>query len=455
MKSITANQIQAIAKLTLKENLRSKVFWILLLTGVAFNSIAILLPVVGDSADKLEFVESMCLKSITFFGMLTGAILSSTSIPKDIEDKSIFSIITKPVKRLNLFLGKVLGFIYIVGLTILFLGCFSVVVIRSTASGHTAKHTLSRNGNNIESSGKIAVVSENDGSSLLIARKPTENVNLSFRGVNETSNEEVKWIEGDKATAILTITLNNKMRDKDIEVELNYYIEGDETSIPLKVTAMNSALQHKETRTVVAYIDKKLTLSFDRQLTGESDQLIIEFEPLNEGHFIGLKNKNIKVFYDSAIFEYNFIKAITIILFQVILIIFIGVTGSTFLITPAVSISFVMFMFFCGYMVDYLKDFESALSFQGVHTHHGHEHEMETVATAPGILLTFLDLALKHIFDFITFTFPNLNKFNVESFIIDRIDIPLKRVASLFCYSLIYLISFAGISSVIVRKKEI
>ena len=62
------NQITAIAWLTLKENLRSRVFLILLGTGVAVTSISIFFPVIGGIKEKLLLVESICLKSITFFG---------------------------------------------------------------------------------------------------------------------------------------------------------------------------------------------------------------------------------------------------------------------------------------------------------------------------------------------------------------------------------------------------
>ena len=38
--------------------------------------------------------------------MIIAAVLAATSIPKDIEDKSIYSVITKPVCRISLILGR-------------------------------------------------------------------------------------------------------------------------------------------------------------------------------------------------------------------------------------------------------------------------------------------------------------------------------------------------------------
>lgn len=402
---------------------------------MALNSISILLPVVGETADRVKFVESMSLRAIALFGMLTGAILSSTALPKDIEDQSILSIITKPVNRINLLFGKALGFIYIVGITTILLSCFSILFIRLTASDYSSKEV---------------------GTSLLTARREAVDLNFSIEGEHKKSPGGIEWVEGGKGSAVWTIFLGGKQQGKDLEVELEYYIEGDEKFVTLQADVFNPATEDRVSRVVNAGIGNKLSLQFDRKMSSVGDKLIFELTPENSGEFIGIVNSKVKFFFGSVNFEYNFAKAITIILFQIVLIIFIGVTGSTFLITPSVSISFVLFILFCGYMVEYISDFESVLDFQGVHDHgHGHEHEQESFVGESGILLTFLDLALKHIFNILTFAVPDLNKFDTELFITNRIDIPLKKVGSLFCYSFVYILSFTAISAAIIRRKEI
>lgn len=452
-------QITAIAKLTLRENLRSKVFWVLLLSGIAVNSTAVLLPVVGDATDQITFLESMSLRSIAFFGMLIGAILSATSIPKDIDEKSIFSIITKPVSRLNMVFGKVLGFIYITGITTVVLGCFSIAFIRTAAYNFSTKEAAIQTTEDNKNE-KITIVSGGGTSyHILSARKQVKKVDFEVIEEYRKSGAGLWWLQGGKGTAIWTIPLKKYLQNKDIEIEMEPNIEADKTATPIEIKISNPALQYEERRSINAELGKKLTLRLSNKIIKNGDQLIIELSVKRPEDFVSIMNNKVKVFYDSVNFEYNFIKAILIILFQIILIIFIGVTGSTFLITPAVSITFVMFMFFSGYMVDYLKDFESVINFGGVHDHSHHLHELtnekESVSEPPKAMLNFLDVVLKYMFAFLTYAIPNLDNFNIESFITNRIDIPIKKVASLFYYSFAYIVSFALISSIIIKKKEI
>lgn len=456
MKIIANSQVSAISWLTLKENLRGKVFLILIFTGLTFISISLLFPVVGSEGDNVKLIESMCLRIITFFGMMIGALLSSTSIPKDIEDKSIYSILTKPVNKLNIVLGKILGIIYVIGVTVILLSCFSLGLIRYAAYKYLPDKSLTQYSANNEIDRNIKVVSGDEKSTILTARKQANSVKFQINGESVQTAGGINWIEGDKGTAVWDISdLKKNKLGKEINIEMFFHIEGENSSIPVGAVIINPVTQIKVTSELVAQIEKKLNIKFDSQLINKSSRFILELSPKNRGSYLGVKQEDVKIFYDSVNYEYNFLKAVTIIFFQIVLIIFMGVACSTFLITPAVSISLVLFILFCGYMIDYLKDFESVIDFGGFHGHdYGHDHGLH-LDMEPGIFFNILNNTLKYIFSFLTFVIPNLNKFDTESFILNRMDIPFQKICSLFGYTLIYLLSCIGVSALIVRRREI
>ncbi|MGR3319916.1 MAG: ABC transporter permease [Candidatus Anammoxibacter sp.] len=450
------NQISAIAWLTLKENIRSKVFLILLFTGTAVTTVSILFPVIGGVEEKVMLVESMCLKSITFFGMIIAAILSAASIPKDVEDKSIYSIITKPVSRLNLVLGKILGFVYIIGMTTAFLGCFSVLLIRNTASKGLQTDNITEDfGDNNNVNEAIKVFSQVDTDSMFKARKQMSLVEFSINGEYNVTPGGTKWIEGGKGTAVWTISgLNEINKGKYLEFEIDPNIDGADTFIPLEVNFINPETDVKETRLIDAMIGEKLILQIDSRFVKGSDLLLMGISPMNPGHYFGAKKESVKMFYNYNRFEYNFLKAITIIFLQIVLIIFIGVTASTFFKTPAVSIFFILFIFLCGFMVDYLKDFGTVINISDLHDHN-HDHELAVVGQVPSMFITFLNSVFRNMFSLLTLVIPNFNKFNMESFILNRIDIPIRNMFTLFGYAAIYCMLCVGISIAAVRTREI
>ena len=459
----TINQVLAVAWLTLKENLRSKVFFTLLLTGIAVTCISILFPVVGGIEEKVKLVESLCLKSITFFGMLIAAILSAISIPKDAEDKSIYSIITKPINRSNLVLGKILGFVYVIGITIALLGCFSIILIRSSI--HTDKDLPSTNNkadieNNDRSKNKnVSYTYKVTHDSILKSRKQhTSLIGLSIDGEHQETPGGTKWVEGKKGTAVWTISgLEKRDMGKHLEIEVDLKIEGDDSFIPLNISVSNPFTDEKDTIFVDAHVEKKLVLLVSKQIVQGGDQLVLEITPENKGHFFGANTNKIKIFYNYSLFEYNFAKAVIIIFFQIVLIIFIGVTGSTFLKTPAVSIFFILFVFLCGFLVEYLKDFETVINIGDFnsHGHELHDHESHEEEKEHTIFFTFLNNVLKNVFRILTYLIPNFSKFNMEQFILNRIDIPLGNFFSLFGYASIYFAACACLSAIIVKRRDI
>lgn len=118
--------IWAVATNTIKQALRMKiavVFMILLL---------VLLPVLGMSTTgdetlkgRLQTFVSYGLSLTSFLLCLLTIIISIYSVTSDIEQRQIYTVITKPIRRFQVLLGKLLGVLL---LDIALLGLFSTII---------------------------------------------------------------------------------------------------------------------------------------------------------------------------------------------------------------------------------------------------------------------------------------------------------------------------------------
>src|SRR6185295_12223874 len=101
-------RVAAIALNTFRESLRARI--LLGLMGVAF-AVSLYSIVVGSyslrSAPRV--VSDLGWASISVFGILTAIVISSTSLYRELEQKTLFPILARPIHRAEYLVGKYLG----------------------------------------------------------------------------------------------------------------------------------------------------------------------------------------------------------------------------------------------------------------------------------------------------------------------------------------------------------
>lgn len=119
-------KIVSIALNTIREAIRNRILYLLLVFAILMitSSRIVSLLTVGD---ELKIIKDLGLVSITFFGILMAVFIGIGLVSKEIEKRTIYNIISKPVQRHQFLLGKFLGllltiFINIAIMTIVFLG---------------------------------------------------------------------------------------------------------------------------------------------------------------------------------------------------------------------------------------------------------------------------------------------------------------------------------------------
>jgi ABC-type transport system involved in multi-copper enzyme maturation permease subunit len=101
-------KVIAIAQNTFREALRDKALYVLVVFSVVLvGSTRVISPLALGEGVKIT--KDVGLSAISFFGMLAIIVMGAGLVHKEIDRKTIFMILSKPVSRPQFILGKFLG----------------------------------------------------------------------------------------------------------------------------------------------------------------------------------------------------------------------------------------------------------------------------------------------------------------------------------------------------------
>jgi len=127
--------VWAIAKLTIREAIRNKILYLLLGFAVLLISFSWIIGklTVGD---ELKIMKDLCISSIHIFGVLITIFIGITLIFKEMEKRTIYLVISKPIHRYQFLFGKFLGLaVTLLGvLVVLVAGFYAVIALRGEPS---------------------------------------------------------------------------------------------------------------------------------------------------------------------------------------------------------------------------------------------------------------------------------------------------------------------------------
>ena len=100
--------ILVIAKTTLGEALRKKILNIFLLAALGMIAFSVSFAFFS-AREELTIIKSMGLGVIAITGMFIAVVLGINLVPAEIEKRTVYTILSKPVRRYEFLLGKFLG----------------------------------------------------------------------------------------------------------------------------------------------------------------------------------------------------------------------------------------------------------------------------------------------------------------------------------------------------------
>jgi hypothetical protein len=130
--------IWAIAKLSFKEAVRSQLLWVFLIIFLPF-----LFPaqwfVSIKPADELRTTVSLIGAVMTILVLFPAVLLAAFGIPNDIKNLNIFTVVSKPVERFEIVLGRFVGYVSLMTLVLVALTGVSLVLITNSSISEKAQ----------------------------------------------------------------------------------------------------------------------------------------------------------------------------------------------------------------------------------------------------------------------------------------------------------------------------
>lgn len=122
-----------IALSTVTQLVRMKTLYFLLAFAViivAFGNFSL----GGTPAKELSTIKKAAFGAMDTFAWLFAIVSTALLIPRDVEDRTLYTILSKPVRRIEYLVGKLCGVLVVIGasLALMFIVCSAVIIARES-----------------------------------------------------------------------------------------------------------------------------------------------------------------------------------------------------------------------------------------------------------------------------------------------------------------------------------
>jgi len=118
----------AVAQNTFREAVRDKVLYVLLFFAavVIFGSKALGWISIGQD---IKIMKDVCLAAVLLFGVLIAIFVGTSLVYKEIDKRTLYTILSKPIPRYQFILGKYLGLTALLGLVTVSMAVVSLAYV--------------------------------------------------------------------------------------------------------------------------------------------------------------------------------------------------------------------------------------------------------------------------------------------------------------------------------------
>lgn len=104
-----------IAKNTFRESIRDRILYVIAFFSAVMMAASLALGWISIG-DQLQVVQDFSLAALSFFGALMAVFIGTGLIYKEIDKRTVYTILSKPVRRWQFLLGKYFGLMGVLGL---------------------------------------------------------------------------------------------------------------------------------------------------------------------------------------------------------------------------------------------------------------------------------------------------------------------------------------------------
>lgn len=125
------NRVWAIAQNTFREAIRQKLLYGLLFFTVLLIFASYFLGQLSIAGAETKIVKDMALASVFIMGAFISLSMGISLVFKEIDRKTIYTILSKPVSRFEFILGKFLGLMVTVGVQLFLMMCLVFAMLKT------------------------------------------------------------------------------------------------------------------------------------------------------------------------------------------------------------------------------------------------------------------------------------------------------------------------------------
>src|SRR5262245_33948979 len=124
----SVSRILAIAFNTLTELTRLRVFYVLLVFALVLIGSSIFMAQFSFQ-QEFQILKDVSLGAISIFTSLLAIVATARLLPQDIEDRTVYTILAKPVPRFEYVLGKIAGVLLLLAISTLVMSAAFLLVL--------------------------------------------------------------------------------------------------------------------------------------------------------------------------------------------------------------------------------------------------------------------------------------------------------------------------------------
>jgi ABC-type transport system involved in multi-copper enzyme maturation permease subunit len=201
----SAKRVWAISGVCFAESIRRRVLWIIPLAILGVIIVA-QLQHPADEQDAIRETTKFCLFATGLVVTITAIILACTNLPKEIDNRVIYTIVTKPTTRLEIVLGKIVGFARVSATILLIMGIFTMgyMQLRSLSLEAAIDQRLKDGSADIPTTAMLTHYKE---AGLLNARTYARAGKMEILARPARPGDQLKWMYGGEGNFIVPFQL--------------------------------------------------------------------------------------------------------------------------------------------------------------------------------------------------------------------------------------------------------
>ncbi len=345
----------ALTQLTFREALRRKTLWVFAVFALLFLFAGwFMSDVTADSQLQVKNYVSFVLRTISWLILPVALLLACWGLPEDIKARSLHTVVTKPVRRHEIVIGRILGYSAIAGLVLAVMSVIGILWINRQLPDDMRSQLIAR----VPVYGDIRFV-DNDGND-----KDNQG-NVLTAGINVGDEDMFRsFIEGNtKASAIWEFSKLEPKRFDDggrLKFESSFqsfrtYKGNIERQLMCQYTLVNPAKKirvqlkpfevHEFRRNVYDVAEQNKTLEdvnhnnepVDLSAVIEEGTLQVEVRCLSSAQFLGMARPDLFIRLPDHSFAVSYFKSIVNIGLMMVMVVVLGVMSGCFAKGPVAT----------------------------------------------------------------------------------------------------------------------